>query len=118
MGWLYTEGQTRKQLIEHLTDPQVGPHGWARQTLRHCTRGNILWTVEHITNSTTGADEKLIACYLMQKQHNFGWGYKDMTEEMHPYYYSCPLAYLDETPELCPEWRVRVRKYWERRKGA
>ena len=43
------------------------------------------------------------------------WGYKDMEESMHPYYYSCPLSYL----ELVPidqyggnaAWRAGVQQY-------
>jgi hypothetical protein len=35
-----------------------------------------------------------------------------MSEQVHPYYYSCPLAYLDMVPEVkCEEWRALVREY-------
>ena len=43
------------------------------------------------------------------------WGYKDLDEAMFPYYFSCPLKYLDMVPiEIYgghPEWRERVRAY-------
>jgi len=34
-----------------------------------------------------------------------------MCESMHPYYYSCPLAYLDAVPVACEEWRQLVLQY-------
>ena len=44
------------------------------------------------------------------------WGYKPLDESMHPYYYSCPLSYLDLAPEQSAEWRAGVRAYHARRR--
>lgn len=45
------------------------------------------------------------------------WGYKDMDESMHPYYYDCPLELLDIVPtpdnQNAREWRENVRKFHE-----
>jgi hypothetical protein len=35
---------------------------------------------------------------------------------MHPYYYSCPLSYLDLAPEQSADWRAGVRAYHVRRR--
>jgi len=49
--------------------------------------------------------------------HSFrsSWGYKSLIEAMHPFYYSCPLSFLEMvpagSPEVCPEWRAMVRKW-------
>lgn len=37
---------------------------------------------------------------------------------MHPYYYSCPLSYLDLAPEQSAEWRAGVRAYHARRRTS
>ena len=114
MGWLFRIGTTRKGLVEERTK------GWEREGVKstcvaHCYRGNacsgVLWTVwERI-----GPDrepERWIGCDLLQYRKNDGWGYKDMDESMGPYYYSCPLGYLDKVPVVTnPGWRDCVRQY-------
>jgi hypothetical protein len=37
---------------------------------------------------------------------------------MHPYYYSCPLRFLDLAPEQSRAWREGVRAYHAQRAGA
>ncbi len=44
------------------------------------------------------------------------WGYKAMDESMAPYYYSCPLRYLDMAKELSPGWREKVRAHHARQR--
>lgn len=45
--------------------------------------------------------------------HNKRWGYKDMDETMHPYYYKCPLRILNKADEpiseQAREWRNKAR---------
>lgn len=102
MGWLYCE-RTRKDLIDSLVKKD-GVTVYA-----HCTVGNVLWTVEQ------GAKDKIIGCYLMRRDPGASeacrWGYKDMDESAHPYYYTCPLSYLDMAPVFNEEWREHVRRY-------
>ncbi|WP_240754701.1 hypothetical protein [Parasulfuritortus cantonensis] len=43
------------------------------------------------------------------KKH--GWGYKDLCESMGPYYYTCPLSYLDMVPVANADWRGQVRAW-------
>lgn len=115
MGWLYSEGQTRRQLIAHLTkDWTSGETGKTFRCLKHTARGNVLWTVWEITKPD-GTTDRFIGCALMQTLKGYGWGYKAMEESMGPCYYSCPLSYLDMVPcpdhEYAVEWREKVRHY-------
>lgn len=66
----------------------------------------------------TQPTERWIGCDLMRHQKDYGWGYKDLDEICGPYYYSCPLKYLDlvpiETYGGNDEWRENVRQYHAR----
>ncbi|WP_126227732.1 DUF6927 domain-containing protein [Burkholderia ambifaria] len=117
MGWLFGHGQTHSQLNERLTRYEEHD-GTTRRCLRHCTSGNVLWTVWDITRSGE-APVRYIGCDLLAwDKGSAGWGYKDMCEETEPLYYSCPLAYLDMVPPASHEWRERVRAWHAARSRA
>lgn len=132
MGWLYPHGVNRKQLIAQRVA------GWERDTgdmlvtstcLRHCYRGGVfsgvLWSVWERTYKMDGEQvkptERWIQCDLLRCDQG-DWGYKDLDESMHPYYYSCPLSYL----ELVPidrfggnaEWREHVVEHHRHRRAT
>ena len=113
MGWLFTAGLSRSDLIRERTKSWEYK-GASGRCLAHACVGNVLWMVCEIRKPESQVD-RFIECDLMAPKRGYGWGYKDMTESMHPYYYSCPLAYLDMAPVACEEWRVEVRKYHARR---
>lgn len=115
MGWFYSFGFSRKELIHELTEPQSNDNGWARRVLRYCVAGNVLWTLNEITAAADGSKTKVIGCDLLQRGPD-GWGHKPLDEDSGPCYYTCPLAYLEEAPETNPEWRAKVRAYWNRRR--
>jgi len=110
MGWLYTQGQTKKELVDHLTNMDYAD-GRTHECLAHSTRGNILWSVwKH--EQKDGRIITVIHCDLLSSQRDYGWGYKGMCEEVHPYYYTCPLKYLDMAYDyINSEWREKVREY-------
>jgi hypothetical protein len=122
MGWLFTEGQSRREMIDRLTKdegPNVseGKTYWYKTLARACV-GNHLWAVMERTVQAEGGEKesvKFIALFLMQCDKGYGWGYKDMTESMHPYYYTCPKAFLDMVPVACQEWRDKVLAYHAKR---
>ena len=108
MGWLFTDGQSRKDLIRHLTT------GNGIKTLKHCTVGNNLWCVHEYPHPNNRV-VRFVALYKMAKHTSggcVGWGYKDIDETMGPYDTSCPESYL--TMCTAPEnlyaynWRQRV----------
>lgn len=124
MGWTYPHGASRRQCIEELTPKERG-YGESMgasvfRTLRHCCRGNVLYAL-HETVKSDGASTKWIGVYLLQRDNRDGsWGYKDMDESMHPYYYNCPVSYLDQADEPFNEsakkWRAEVRRQAQERK--
>jgi hypothetical protein len=126
MGWLFKNGYSRRDLIEERAkswETTSGEMLVKSACLAHCYRGGIfsgiLWAVWERTFSKDRQiicpTERWITCDLLRYQKDFGWGYKDLEESMHPYYYSCPLSYL----ELVPidqhggnsQWREGVQRY-------
>jgi hypothetical protein len=113
MGWLFTQGQTRSELIYRLCATEENEHGrWT--TLKHACVGNCLWRVLEWVDKDKGITAVLIALDLLQSQRGYGWGYKSMSESMGPNYYNCPLALLDLVPEppskYAADWRRKVRQ--------
>lgn len=113
MGWLFTDGATKASIVKHLTtdNEHVTTH-------RYSVRGNTLWAIQtahHLEGNDRGIPPKFIACYLLQSDGSFGWGYKDMCESMGPARYDCPLSYLDEVEpppsEFAQGWRDEVRTH-------
>lgn len=120
MGWSFGYGDTKQDVIRQWTEEQGWGEGKVVLAIRHCVRGNVLYTVHEIREKETGkAVTRFIAVILLGTDGHGNWGYKDMTESMGPCYHSCPLAYLDMVP--CPggyatEWREAVRAYWAGKK--
>lgn len=122
MGWLFSH-RSRSELIHHLVQPQDCQAAHV-ETLTYTLRGNVLWALVKITakepnrlNLVPGESRTYIGCTLLQRYRN-EWGYKSMDESVHPYYYSCPLSYLERAPTQSPEWRERVRAYHKHRRTA
>lgn len=113
-GW-----NTRKELIEYLTKDWESPSE-KTSVIAHSASGSILWTVNERTQKDTGEKHTWIGCCIIKGSGGLSgdWGYKGMEESMHPYYYSCPLSYLETAEEVCPEWREKVRQYWAGKKEA
>lgn len=130
MGWLFKAGSTRREMIAENTQ------GWERTNedgttiksacIAHCYRGGVfsgvLWSVWERTFTKDGQQvepaQRWIVCDLLRYQKDYGWGSKGMEESMHPYFYSCPLGYLDMVPIEQfgghAEWREFVRSYHAR----
>ncbi|MEZ6131189.1 MAG: hypothetical protein R3C59_21150 [Planctomycetaceae bacterium] len=129
MGWTYPYGVNRKQLIAQRVED------WERDTgemvvkstcLKHCYRGGVfsgvLWSVWERTFTKDSVEvqptQRWIQCDLLRCDRG-EWGYKDMEESMGPYYFSCPLGYL-ELVDLDrfggnAEWREQVIEHHRRR---
>lgn len=111
MGWDFTHNADKFDIIQNLIRRKENKSGlW--ETIDHAVRGNVLWMIEQYTDKDLGNKDVYIVCALLKNQPGYGWGYKDMTESQHPYYYSCPLMYLDFVSKVtCQEWRDKVRQY-------
>lgn len=119
MGWSFG-WNSRRELVDHLTKT------WdtEQQTtvcLKKFFSGNNLWTVWERTAKLAPTDkERYIALFLIQggnhctEGRGYGWGYKDISEEMGPCEVSCPLSFLDMVPDpggYATAWRARVREH-------
>ena len=82
--------------------------------LRVSANERITAKVADIFGLNAGESTAFIRCDLLQGSGN-DWGHKPLEEAMHPYYYSCPLRYLDMAPEQCRDWRDGVRAHHARR---
>ncbi len=105
MGWTFSPSwNTKEKLVETLK--RDFPAG-SKHRLVVEERTNILWSVAPFRGST------IIVCDLLEPSPN-GWGYKSMDELMGPYYYSCPLEFLEETDNSSfknEQWRLNVIQY-------
>lgn len=114
MGWLFTHGASKADVVRELIASQENDtRQW--ETLAHCVRGNVLWSVVEITDKTANRSSRVIVCHLLANERGYGWGYKDMDESVHPFYYSCPLTYLDMAPVANAEWREAVKAFHRNR---
>lgn len=119
MGWYFSR-QTRDQLIRELTAPQESER-IRSEVITHTLRGNVLWSVVRVTAKQAGAFDlkeaestTFIRCDLIEGSGG-EWGHKPLDESMHPYYYSCPLGYLEMAPVQSQAWREGVRAYHKHR---
>jgi hypothetical protein len=120
MGWYFSR-QTRDQLIHELIRPHESEQARS-EIIAHALRGNVLWSVARVTakqagvlDLTEGESTTFIRCDLLEGAGS-EWGHKPLDESMHPYYYSCPLRYLDMAPVKSSEWREGVRAYHSNRR--
>ena len=100
MGWLYTQGFDKSRLVADLRKQLE------KKLIKSTVVGNCFWAL--INSESHGV---IILLCLLQSGRQDGWGYKDMDESMHPYYYSCPLNYLEKAPVACQKWRDWVVKF-------
>jgi hypothetical protein len=112
MGWLFC-ASSKDELVAHIERDLSGVPGLA--ILGKATRGSRLWyAVER-------GGQRFIVLYLTEGDRSqptqWRWGYKDMDESMHPYYYDCPIGLLDLTPQAIEsDWRKAVRAHHAKRK--
>lgn len=116
MGSYYTYGATRRDIIEDLCKTFKVSENREHRTLKHCCVGNVLYSLNEYDTGVDSARVDGVVRYIgvnLLLRSPEGWGYKPMDETMHPYYYDCPLSYLDEAsaPEnaSAAEWREKVR---------
>ena len=113
MGWYFTYGAYRRDIIREIVEESCHPadstHGECL-VLAHCCRGNVLWTVHDLPAGE--GRQRYIGCFLLQRGTGDGWGYKPMDEGMGPFYYTCPLSYIllagPTTHHGTLEWRRKV----------
>lgn len=137
MGWLFTNGQTRKTLIEQQTKNRDWKNKDGSEVttraLKHCYKGGLRAGVLYIVweRTTTKPGEKpetmrFIEIDMLQYSNSGGirgWGYKDMDCCSGPYQTSCPVSYLELCPphddrQWCAGWHEKVREAAAKRTDA
>lgn len=105
MGWDIGYGQTVKELKAYL---RAGAERNGYRNLAEASRGRVWYRA--MEEVATG--KKFIAVYLIRSGKGYA-GYKPMDEDMHPFYYDCPLKLLEaakrEETGSVKEWRDNVR---------
>ncbi len=109
MGWLFPLHTITKKLLVDQVKADWQASGYTIHSTKAVAKG--LW----ILGTTKGSDKPIIVFYLMEKAQGV-WGYKDLDESMHPYYYDCPVAWLAEAPVASPAWRDGVIAHHDRKK--
>lgn len=119
MGWTFIRGASRSSIIAECVADQTLTEGGVLRTLRKCLRGNVMYSLLESTRS--GKTVKLIGVTLLQRSKD-GWGYKSMGEAEMPYYFDCPLSFLDLADEPANEssakWRGIVRANAAKKPGV
>lgn len=119
MGWLYY-APSKQALVQDLL-ASCESESLKRRSIASAViqEGGqlVLWSVAEVTAKDdntpglkTGQTLKLICCDLLDRTGS-SWGVKRLDESMWPYYFTCPLRFLDLADELCPEWRKQVREF-------
>lgn len=122
MGWYYTRGASKADVVAELLEgfDRTGKDGKpdVYRTTAHAVVSNVLWTIHE--HEHEGRTDKWIGCYLLSggDAGAGGWGYKPMEESAGPFYYSVPLWFLDEVPEVNAAWRLKVRELRTAKRGA
>jgi hypothetical protein len=112
----------RTELILRLTAPRRDEVLHV-ETIARAIHGDILWVVNRISARQgtqwlkAGQSLCVIVCFLLCSKDN-EWGYREWEESENPAFHSCPLHFLDMAPEQRPEWRQKVREYYNRRPSA
>lgn len=113
MGWLFSYqslADQKKEIIEHYSRE--------KRLIGHKTTsyGCRFWLA--VENQQ---GEKYILLYLFERGRDGMWGYKDMDESMHPYFFDCPqslFALCPTSEERALRWRETCRAYQAKRKAA
>jgi hypothetical protein len=118
MGWLFY-AKSKAHLINDLTSPRENAESRLEpMTYELNSDENTLWVVSKLIYKDRGGySETFITCHLLDL-HKDQWGYKTFDEAFHPFYYDCPLRFLDIAQHhTCDNWRDKVRQ-WHRENGV
>ena len=110
MGWTFVE--KRFNSAKEFAEECILKDG---DFVKHRMVGNHLWTVYE--NPEVG--KKFVLLFLIEKDRG-SYGYKEISESMHPYYYDCPLSIIraagETDNESAKEWRALVVQYHAEKK--
>ena len=115
MGWTSGRDMTPDSIVREMVQTQTqGGTTW--ECLGHTLidlgyNEKRLWLISQITRPEKTL--RLVICVLMELDGD--WAYKEISEDMGPCYYDCPLHFLDDLTEPTSDhargWRERVRRH-------
>ena len=117
MGWLFSH-RSKEQLLRELLAAS-STFSRDREILAHSVVGNELWTVVKLTlhvaglinDNLKGDSFTFIKLDLLDVSNGY-WGSQSISESMGPYYYGCPLEFLDmATFGVNQVWREQLRQH-------
>lgn len=120
MGWLFLhECRTKADVRNHLLkDLSRSDERAERRVLEHRTVGNHLWLAYECVPTDPAQKPIKIVILALLAQDQRRWGYKDMDENMGPYYYDCPKAVIEAVGptenEHALKWRAKVETFHTR----
>lgn len=115
MGWTFGPHDTPQTIEKRYTQGWNGMQCLDHAMVREDSR-QVLWAAMEYTVDTERYPKgyRWILCVLIEC-HNGWWGEKSMSEDMGPFYYSCPTRLLDLVPppqtRLGDGWRNQVIQY-------
>jgi len=117
MGWDFGSYESKQEFVDSLTQ-SYEDEGAFYTCMEHKSYSGVMWSVWQRLDKKSGKASREIWCDLIKGSAPH-FGHKAMSESMGPFYYSCPLEYLDLVPD--PEskyskgWRDEVRKFHAQR---
>jgi len=118
MGWTTSYSwQKLRNIISERTQNSTNQYGTKWELLAKCYRGapyaGVLWTVWKVTKAE-GTSLAYIGCDLIKYYgKNEGFGYKDMSADMHPFRYNCPISFILNDAILANGPDVNTKTYLE-----
>ena len=111
MGWTFnTHKGTKQDLVDERLETIVRSDGGVSKVVAHSLRGNHLWKVKEVEVAEESRTYRYIALDILSCQKGC-WGFKDLFESDHPFYYDCPITLLNKTnSHENEEWRKIVRR--------
>jgi len=124
MGWtIQYDFIPRKQFFAELTGLQEHTSGDRSECLKRLYRGapykGVLYTLWRRLTPAGQEKYRYVMVFLIALCRPSGWGYKDMSHDMCPYNFSCPLSWLEGLYADDPDsrkWIDCVKEYWAARR--
>ena len=124
MGWTVDLSfRPRREFFAELTANFRTERGELVECLKKLYRGaphkGVLYTLWRRCDAAGQELYRYVVVYLIAICRPDGWGYKDMSHDMCPYNFSCPLSWLEG---LCLDssgarkWLDCVKEYWAARR--
>ena len=122
MGWLFYHRPRGGKMVDEFSKQFDYDNDKASGKVIACktyARKGIAYLAYEIKRKEAGERDVIGVVVLIKfVRDHYNFGYKDMTEDMGPYFYACPQLILNLlTPtdnENALAWRKRCREYWNK----